>query len=126
MNATVDTRPLMASFPTGVAIVTAMDEENVPCGMTCTSLCSVSLHPPTLLVCLRSESQTLRAVRAHARFALNLLHDQATSAAKLFASGTLDRFDRIGWRLDKTCGGPHLPGAAHTIADCQVIAEHEV
>jgi flavin reductase (NADH) len=115
----LDIRPLMASFPTGVVVVTTVDEDGQPWGMTCTSLCSVSLDPPTLLVCLRCGSPTLRAVLASDSFAVNLLHDQARSAAELFASGVPDRFDRITWHAGTR--GPHLVGSAHTIADCAVV-----
>jgi flavin reductase (DIM6/NTAB) family NADH-FMN oxidoreductase RutF len=117
----VDTRLLWAGFPTGVSIVTALDRDDRPWGMTCTSLCSVSLDPPVLLVCLRCGSPTLNAVRDRDMFAVNLLHDQAQPTAELFASGVPDRFDHIGWRTGDRTAGPHLVNSAHTIADCAVI-----
>lgn len=117
----VDIRPFMAAFPTGVGVITAMGIDGRPWGMTCTSICSVTLEPPTLLVCLRRESLTLNAVLTSGTFALNLLHDNACSTAKLFASGRPDRFDQVGWHLHQTYGGPHLIDAAHYIADCQVV-----
>lgn len=122
----VDMRPLMASFPTGVAIITTVDADGHPWGMTCTSLCSVSLDPPVLLVCLRCGSPTLQAILATGRFAINLLHDQARSCAELFASGAVDRFDRIRWRMEERDGGPHLLESAHTIADCTVVNERVI
>ena len=129
--AQVDMRPLMASFPSGVVVTTAFHADGVPWGMTCTSLCSVSLHPPVLLVCLRCGSPTMAAIAASGSFTVNLLHDQARSAAELFASGAVDRFDRIRWRADGDAGGPHLIDAAHTVADCtvtdtSVVGDHTV
>jgi flavin reductase (DIM6/NTAB) family NADH-FMN oxidoreductase RutF len=114
-----DIRPLMAAFPTGVVVITALGTDGRPWGMTCTSLCSVTLEPPTLLVCLRCGSPTLDAVLGSGSFAVNLLHDEARSAAELFASGALDRFERIAWQAEGT-RGPHLIGSAHTVADCVV------
>jgi flavin reductase (DIM6/NTAB) family NADH-FMN oxidoreductase RutF len=122
----VDTRLLWAGFPTGVSIVTAIDGDDRPWGMTCTSLCSVSLDPPILLVCLRCGSPTLNAVRERDRFAINLLHDQAQPTAELFASGVPDRFDHINWRTGGHTAGPHLVNSAHTIADCVVIDAKDV
>lgn len=122
----VDVRPLMASFPTGVAVITAVGRDGQPWGMTCTSLCSVSLDPPILLVCLRCGSPTLRAVLAGGTFAVNLLHDQAQPSAELFASGAADRFERVNWRVEAGAAGPHLIDSAHTIADCTVIADRMV
>ncbi|SCD59257.1 NADH-FMN oxidoreductase RutF, flavin reductase (DIM6/NTAB) family [Streptomyces sp. Termitarium-T10T-6] len=120
-------RDMMSRFPTGVAILTAVDHTGSPRGMTISSLCSVSLEPPTLLVCLRSGSPTLEAVLDSGRFAVNLLHGTAQPAAALFASGAPDRFDRVHWEHDTDdpdAGGPHLFHDAHAIADCEVESRH--
>jgi len=122
----VDLRPFMAAFPTGVGIVTAMAGDGRAWGMTCTSLCSVSLRPPTLLACLRQGSPTLRAVLASDTFALNLLHENGRPAAELFASGAVDRFARVSWDLPPGGGGPHLVDAAHAVADCRVARTQAV
>ncbi|HEX6526495.1 MAG TPA: flavin reductase family protein [Streptosporangiaceae bacterium] len=115
-----DFRALMASFPSGVAIVTADGGDGKPYGMTCSSVCSVALTPPTLLVCMRKGSPTLDAVLGRDAFTVNLLHDRARSGADLFASGNPDRFDQIPWLRNDSPGGPHLIEHAHTIADCDV------
>ncbi|MGH3309693.1 MAG: flavin reductase family protein [Streptomyces sp.] len=126
-----DIRPLMAGFPTGVAVITTLSPGGEPWGMTCTSLCSVALDPPTLLVCLRQGSPTLDAVQGSQAFAVNILHSQARSTAELFASGVKDRFEKVAWRTVGPIGGPHLYEAAHTIADCAVedvqpVGDHAV
>jgi flavin reductase (DIM6/NTAB) family NADH-FMN oxidoreductase RutF len=120
-------RAMMSRFPTGIAILTAVDHTGSPRGMTISSLCSVSLEPPTLLVCLRSGSPTLDAVLESRRFAVNLLHGTARPAAALFASGAPDRFDRVRWEHDSDdpdAGGPRLFDDAHAIADCEVESRH--
>ncbi|MEV0619369.1 flavin reductase family protein [Nonomuraea sp. NPDC050404] len=127
----IDLRPFMTEFPTGVAIVTALADHRRPWGMTCTSMCSVTLTPPTLLVCLRETSPTLAALLNVRTFAVNLLHRDARPTAELFASGTADRFDRVAWSVPPGCGGPHLDAAAHMIADCaltesRTIGDHVV
>jgi flavin reductase (DIM6/NTAB) family NADH-FMN oxidoreductase RutF len=127
----VDIRPLWAGFPTGVSVVTTMDRDGRPWGMTCTSLCSVSLDPPILLICLRCGSPTLRAVQECGLFAVNLLHDEAKATAELFSSGVADRFDHIQWHVTEYTAGPHLLNSAHTIADCtvtdnSVVGDHAV
>ncbi|MFG2292986.1 flavin reductase family protein [Streptomyces sp. NPDC048603] len=121
-----DFRTLMAGFPTGVTIVTTAGADDVPRGMTLTSLCSVSLEPPVLLVCMRRGSPTLEAVQDGGGFAVNLLHRGARTTAELFASGAQDRFERVPWRMTGEAAGPHLLGAAHTIADCRVTSDHIV
>ncbi|GGW41930.1 hypothetical protein GCM10010503_17750 [Streptomyces lucensis JCM 4490] len=116
-------RQLMAGFPTGVGIVTAFDAEARPWGMTCTSLVSVALEPPTLLVCLRSGSPTLGAALSAGEFVMNLLHEGARPTAELFASGAPDRFDRVEWTVPPGAAGPHLRTDAHAVANC-AIAHH--
>lgn len=121
-----DIRPLMAGFPTGVTVVTALAPDGEPRGMTATSLCSVALDPPTVLVCLRCGSPTLDAVLAGGGYAVNLLHSEARSTAELFASGVADRFERVTWRAGENARGPHLVESAHIIADCEVADTHTV
>ena len=111
---------MMRGFPTGVVIVTAADLAGQPWGMTCSSICSVTLDPPTLLVCLRIESPTLAAILVRGEFAVNLLHDGAQATAELFASGRRDRYDQVRWQYGTGDAGPHLHDDAHAIADCQI------
>ncbi|MFF1281507.1 flavin reductase family protein, partial [Streptomyces sp. NPDC058299] len=110
----------MSLFPTGVAVIGALDTAGRPWGMTCSSLCSVSLSPPTLLVCVRSGSPTLDALKSTGAFSVNLLHYAARDVAELFASGDPDRFRRTAWHLPATAAGPHLRNAAHAVGDCRV------
>jgi flavin reductase (DIM6/NTAB) family NADH-FMN oxidoreductase RutF len=123
--AVTDFRAVMASFPTGVCVVTTLDAAGTPRGMTCSSVCSVSLDPPTLLVCLRTASPTLAALLGQASFAVNILHHQAQPTAELFASGEQGRFGRIRWQPGPG-GVPHLIEDAHAVAVCQVEATRQV
>ena len=113
-------RDMMSRFPSGVAVVTTFDPDGAPRGMTCSSLCSATLDPPTLLVCLRADSPTTAAVTARGSFAVNLLHSGGRGAAELFASGIPHRFTRLSWLRPAVACGPHLPEHAHAVADCRV------
>ncbi|MBE1489197.1 flavin reductase family protein [Plantactinospora soyae] len=115
-----DFRDMMASFPTGVSVITAQHGGAAPWGMTCSALCSLSVNPSTLLVCLRTESPTLRAVLGSGGFAVNLLHGEAEGVASLFASGAPDRFERVLWRPTGHTRSPALVEAAHVVGDCTV------
>lgn len=122
----VDFRTLMARFPTGVAVVAAFDSQGHPRGMTCTSVCSVSVEPPILLVCIRHGSPTLEAILDRAGFTVSLLHVGAESTARLFASGKPDRFDDVRWHAGPGPYGPHFPDDAHATADCHVLRTESV
>ncbi|WP_218108777.1 MULTISPECIES: flavin reductase family protein [unclassified Streptomyces] len=115
-------RGLMRSFPTGVAVVTAVDRKGRPHGLTCTSLSSVTLDPPSLLVCLNTASGTLRALRDSGAFTVNLLHARGLDAAKIFSSPAEDRFTRVGWRPGPRLGQPWLEEDAFAFAECRLSA----
>ncbi|RVX44157.1 flavin reductase (DIM6/NTAB) family NADH-FMN oxidoreductase RutF [Nonomuraea polychroma] len=119
-------RSLMAGFPTGVAILTTFGPDGEARGMTCSSVCSVTLTPPVLLVCVRCGSPTLEAITQRGAFAVNLLHEGAADTAGLFASGDPDRFDRIHWQAGSEAAGPHLVDDAHAVAHCRVAGTQTV
>jgi len=116
---------LMCRFPTGVAIVTSINDQGRPYGMTCSSLASVCLSPPTLLVCLRTSSATFGAVRTRRGFAVNVLDTGGRTAADLFSSAEPDRFARVGWRLSPD-GLPWLIEHTAATADCRVVRTETV
>jgi flavin reductase (DIM6/NTAB) family NADH-FMN oxidoreductase RutF len=116
----------MSGFPTGVSVITVLEPDGSPRGMTCSSLCAVTLSPPTVLVCLRLGSPTLDAILRRRSFALNILHDGAEKTAVLFASGAPHRFELIRWEHGPRNGNPHLCHAADAIADCRVVRAEQV
>ncbi|WP_062346070.1 flavin reductase family protein [Herbidospora yilanensis] len=113
-------RGFMRSFVTGVTVVASVDESGGLHGLTCNSLSSVSLDPPTLLVCLDVRSGTLGAVRDSGAFTVNLLGEAAQGTAELFASAEKDRFDRVTWKRTALTGLPWLVEDALAVAECRV------
>ena len=120
----------MSAFPTGVAVVTSGGAERGPQGMTCSSITSATLLPPTLLVCLRVGSATLKAVLSSGGFAVNLLHSAAQRAAEVFSGPVPDRFAQVSWR-PSPAGHPWLVDDAFALAECRVsetltVGDHAV
>ncbi|MCT2589150.1 flavin reductase family protein [Streptomyces sp. N2-109] len=118
-------RDLMSAFPTGIAVVTSLDVAGRPQGMTCSSMTSATLSPPTLLVCLRTGSATLEAVTSHRRFAVNLLHDGGRGAAEVFSGPHPDRFSWVDWKPSWS-GLPWLVHDAFAVAECEVSGARRV
>jgi flavin reductase (DIM6/NTAB) family NADH-FMN oxidoreductase RutF len=56
-----------------VVVLTYLDSEAVPCGMTATSMCSLSADPPSLLVCINREARAHAEITARGRFGVDLL-----------------------------------------------------
>jgi flavin reductase (DIM6/NTAB) family NADH-FMN oxidoreductase RutF len=75
---------LYRKLAAGVAVVTSRHVDG-PVGLTASSVTSVSLRPPILLLCLTSGSRTLSAIRARRAFAVHLLRDDQGARAQGFA-----------------------------------------
>ncbi|MFF4037019.1 flavin reductase family protein [Streptomyces sp. NPDC001816] len=116
----------MSSFPTGVAVVTGTGRDGAPRGVTCSSLSSVALDPPTLLVCLKTRGSTLELIRTQEWFAVNLLHARARATAEVFSSPVADRFAHVRWRPTGTAGLPWLYEDALAVAECAVTGLYAV
>jgi flavin reductase (DIM6/NTAB) family NADH-FMN oxidoreductase RutF len=118
-------RHLMTYFPTGVTVVTSADAASCPYGLTCSSLTSICLQPPTLMVSLTSRSETLRHALGNGVFGVNLLGAQAVDTAQRFAAPSLDRFAGLPWRASPL-GAPWLLEAVTATADCTIWRTMEV
>ncbi len=116
---------VMASFPSGVAIVTTLDEGGLPRGLTTTAVCSVSANPPTILICVDLGSRTLAALRAGGRFVVNFMGEGRSELCLLFASKAEDKFANISWRPTAS-GLPLLHEDVVAWAECATAHELEV
>ena len=92
----------MASLASGVAVVTSLDPELGPCGMTVTSIASYSIHPPSVIVCADESTRSYRGMTEGEHFAVNLLNDDQADIARLFASKVDDKFEQC-----ECVSGPH-------------------
>lgn len=81
-------RRAASRLPTGVAIVTCADDEDRLHGMTANSFVSVTLHPPTALVSIKTGRMN-ELIRARGRYAVNVLGIDGQAISKHF-SGSRD------------------------------------
>ena len=78
-------RDALGRFVTGVTIVTTLDSDGAPVGLTANSFTSVSLDPPLILWSLSKRSGNLAAFSTAGRFAVNILsQDQNDTNARKF------------------------------------------
>ena len=81
-----DFRLAMREFASGVAIVTCANGKE-RAGCTATALASLSLSPPSLVICLERSSSTLAILTQAGAFAVNILAAQHGALASRFAGG---------------------------------------
>jgi flavin reductase (DIM6/NTAB) family NADH-FMN oxidoreductase RutF len=91
-------RQLLGRFATGVTVVTTLTSERQPVGMTASSVASVSLEPPLLLVAVDRKNDMHDALVAAAHFAINILAADQEALARRFAAVEANRFDGVGYR----------------------------
>jgi flavin reductase (DIM6/NTAB) family NADH-FMN oxidoreductase RutF len=91
-------RAAISHFATGVTVVTSTGSAG-PSGLTANAICSLSLEPVLMLVCLENSSRTLAAVRESGRLAVNVLSESQQALASRFASKAPERekFDGVGY-----------------------------
>ena len=119
-------RDLMSTFFTGVTVVMTLDAQGVCHGMTCTALTSVTVEPPTLLVCLNSASGTLNALMETNRFAVNILHHNATHTAEFFGTAQPRHNSPSRQQRSPLLGLPWLQDDSVAMAECIVATTYTV
>jgi flavin reductase (DIM6/NTAB) family NADH-FMN oxidoreductase RutF len=114
-------RETMASFPSGVVVLTAFGRDSLPRGLTVSAFCAVSLEPPMALACIDKSSNTLPAVQHAGGFTANILAAGREQLARRMASKLSDKFDGIAWRKPESAhGGPILEGDCAAYAVCNL------
>jgi flavin reductase (DIM6/NTAB) family NADH-FMN oxidoreductase RutF len=114
-------RQLLGRFATGVTVVTTRDPAGRPIGMTASSVASVSLQPPLVLVSVDQANDMHPALHAAPRFVLNVLAADQEAISRRFAAEHPDRFEGLGYRETKH-GIPVLDGVVASI-ECDKHAE---
>lgn len=112
---------------TTVAIVTYFDSADQPCGMTATSVSSLSAAPPSLLVSIARGSRAHGEISSRGRFGVNLLSVAQRSVALHCSRVGADKRLRPTWLVDGVAADatPRLVGAlAHL--ECVVGTSYDV
>jgi len=120
----------------GVTVVTTQDRHGAPRGLTATAVCSVSLAPPMILVCIDRTAECYEAFQEAEAFAVNLLRHDQEALSYRFAQKERRKFEGIPHRPGLT-GSPILtdvlahmecriraryPGGGHTIVLGEVVS----
>ena len=116
-------RDALGSFATGVTVVTCVDDEGQPFGLTVNSFTSVSLEPPLLLVCIAKRARCAAAMAAASHFAVNVLQTGQQPASIRFSTRDEDRFGATPWSTGET-GAPLLMDSL-AVFECERHAVHD-
>lgn len=116
-----------------VTAIASRMPDGTPVGLAATAVCSVSVDPPTLLVCVNTTSSLGRAVAVGQSFSVNVLGADQESLARAFGGMTgltqAQRFELGGWDMESGCV-PVLRDAEATfecrVSSAQVSGSHYI
>ena len=80
-------RRVLGSFVTGVTVITTIDEQGKPHGLTANSFSSVSLDPPLVLWSQSITAPSHAVFRDAQRFVVNILADDQLEISNQFSRG---------------------------------------
>ncbi len=121
-------------FVTGVTVVTVMDGD-VPRGLAVNAFASISLDPPTVMVCVQRTSSTHDCLFRAGHLAINILSTDQLDVVNRFAAKSADKFAGLDWRPAPS-GSPYidrssaqmevqirerLQASTHTVFICRVV-----
>jgi flavin reductase (DIM6/NTAB) family NADH-FMN oxidoreductase RutF len=121
----------MRRFTGGVCLITTIDGEGRRSGLTATAVCSVTMEPPTILICVNRKSSSHDILREAGIFAVNVLSAADHGLAKRFSGAETGeaRFDEGAWTIMAT-GAPVLDSALVgfdcTLANAVDVGSHGV
>jgi flavin reductase (DIM6/NTAB) family NADH-FMN oxidoreductase RutF len=116
-------RRVLSNFAAGVTVVTTLDAERRPHGLTATAFTSVSLDPPLVLVCIDKKAETFPQFAPAGIFAVNFLALDQQHLSQRFAKSGGEKFEGVGWRRG-SLGTPLLDGAVGYV-ECRIKHAYE-
>ncbi|WP_296930053.1 flavin reductase family protein [uncultured Marinobacter sp.] len=119
---TQDYKQVLGAFPTGVTVVTALDEEGCLVGFTASAFSAVSMDPPLVLICPSLNSDSYPVIKRNGRFAIHILgHDQQAIAYR-FAGKGRNKGEGIDWRRSELQNALICGAAAYL--ECRVWEDY--
>lgn len=104
-------REALGRFATGITVMTTLDAQEGPYGVTATSFASLSLDPPLVQWSLRNAAYSLPIFLRSRRFAVNILAADQEDVSRAFSTAGVDRFTKVA--TEAGLGGvPLIEGAA--------------
>jgi flavin reductase (DIM6/NTAB) family NADH-FMN oxidoreductase RutF len=119
-------RAALGRFASGVTVITVELAEGGVHGMTANAFCSVSLHPPLVLVCVDHLAETYLHLRERGEFGVSILKAEQEALSEFFADAERnpDAGYRLGIRYRKMNSGMPVLAEALANLDCRVVASH--
>ena len=117
-------RTALATFATGVAVITAPRDEGAPVGITVASFNSVSLDPPLILFSVDRRCHSLADLCGSSRYAVNVLTEAQQDLSNRFSRPNSGKWDGLEFCTEGCDRQVLLPDALATF-ECEPYAQHD-
>jgi flavin reductase (DIM6/NTAB) family NADH-FMN oxidoreductase RutF len=116
-------RRAFSCFATGVTVITGIDQNGKPVGITISSFNTVSLNPPLVLWSIGSQSDLCNSFRIGQKQLIHVLDVNQKDLALVFAK----QLDKNNIRMEHQIKPSGLMRLANCLAyfECETIAVHE-
>jgi flavin reductase (DIM6/NTAB) family NADH-FMN oxidoreductase RutF len=113
-------RQVLGGYPTGVAVITALDEDEQPAGMVVGSFTSVSLDPPLVGFLPGRDSSSWPKIEAAGQFCVNVLGSDQQAVCRQVAGRGPDKFAGVEYTINDD-GLPVIAGSVAVI-ECSLYS----
>lgn len=119
-------RAALGRFASGVTVITVETAQGEVHGMTANAFCSVSLHPPLVLVCIDHLAETYLHLRERGQFGVSVLKEEQEALSEFFADPERnpDAAYRLGIEYQRMKSGRPVLKDVLANLDCAVVAAH--
>ncbi len=107
-------RLAMRRYIYSVSIMSNKDNADNPNAITVSSVTSISMDPPSLLICINKSSRIHNSIELESKFCINLLNNKQEDLSNICSDEDMydQRFKNENWNLD---GIPFLKNAQANI-----------
>ncbi|MBM3944119.1 MAG: flavin reductase family protein [SAR202 cluster bacterium] len=116
-------RQAWSRFATGVSVITTREPDGGVHGMAANGICSVSLDPMLVLVCVDHRRQTYPLIKSTGRFAINILAGDQQAIAEYWARPPEKREGDVETPFKFTKRGAATIEGCLAYMDCHVYQE---
>jgi len=118
-----DFRNALGHFPTGVTVITTLDDNGDPIGCTASSFNSVSMDPALILWSVDKNAYSAEIFENAEYFAVNVLSESQVATSNRFAGRGEDKFKDVSY-IAGTGGVPLLEGCGAQF-ECKTWSVYE-
>lgn len=116
-------RDTLGQFATGVTIITTLDAESAPVGITVSSFNSVSMDPPLILWSLAKDAYSLSCFQKAEYFNIHILAVDQEDMSNRFARPGTAKFDNIDF--NQGLGGSPILKNCAAILECRTRHQYD-